>query len=128
MTHLPEDQFRDVIRLLARSLTERGIAIVSLHGRHSDFIQRHKWKYLDDRLFDIAHAQVLQTGFGYVDYDHDFRSKFDKQARYGVTLVRPHWTLSDLEQLDDIRVLSYTERDWDDHHDVLVFGRPGINA
>jgi len=32
-----------------------------------------------------------------------------------------------LESIYDIKILSFTEREWDDHQDVLVFGRPGVN-
>jgi SAM-dependent methyltransferase len=128
LTHLPEALFRDTIDLLTRSLSPDGIAVVTLQGRHSEYIQHHKWKYLDDRLFEIAETAVRETGFGYVDYQHDFKAKFDQQAAYGIALIRPHWVLLGLEARTDLRVISYTERDWDDHQDVLVFGRPGINA
>jgi len=128
LTHLPEPTFCEGIDLLARSLAPNGIAVVTLQGRHSEYIQHHKWKYLEDRLFAVAETAVRETGFGYVDYQHDFKAKFDQQASYGITLVRPHWALRRLEARTDLRVLSYTERDWDDHQDVLVFGRPGINA
>ena len=127
LTHLPEDLFRSALRLISRSLTDRGIAIVTLHGRHSEFIQKHRWKYIDDSLYAAVESTLGETGFGYADYDNDFRSKFNRQARYGLTLCRPHWTLGAAEEDYGIRVLGYTERGWDDHHDVLVIGRPSIN-
>ncbi len=128
LTHLPEPLFMAAIDLLIRSLSDRGIAVVTLQGRHSVHIQRHKWKYLDDRLFDIALEGMQRTGFGYVDYDHDFRQTFDRQARYGITLIRPDWVMQRLQATTEVRILSYTERDWDDHQDVLVFGKPPLNA
>ena len=30
------------------------------------------------------------------------------------------------EPLDGVRILGYRERAWDDHQDVLVFGKPPI--
>jgi len=128
LTHLPEDLFRSALRLISRSLTDSGVAIISLHGRHSEFAQKYRWKYLDDRLYAVIESTLGSTGFGYVDYDHDFRSKFDQQACYGLTLCRSHWTLRSVEEDYGIRVLGYTERGWDDHHDVLVIGKPGING
>lgn len=127
LTHLPEPLFFAAIDLLARSLTDRGIAIVTLQGRHAEHIQKHKWKYLEDRLFDVALERVRQTGFGYVDYDHDFKQTFDRQARYGIALVRPDWVMRCLQATTAVRILGYTERDWDDHQDVLVFGKPPLN-
>lgn len=127
LTHLPEDLFRATLRLMRRSLSEAGIAVVTIHGRHSNFIQKHKWKYLDDQLYEVAEATLPSVGFGYVDYQHDFKKTFDQQVRYGIALTRPRWSLAALEAANDIRVLSYIEREWDDHQDVLVFGRPGID-
>jgi hypothetical protein len=42
-------------------------------------------------------------------------------------MCRPHWTLRSAEEDYGIRILGYIERGWDDHHDVLVIGKPGIN-
>ena len=128
LTHLPEAQCRSALRLIARSLSDVGIALITLSGRHADFIQKNLWKLIDDDLFVIAQSTVPTTGFGYVDYDHNFRKTFDKQARYGITLTRPSWTMKQLEADTSIRVLGYAERAWDDHQDVLIIGRPGINA
>ena len=70
---------------------------------------------------------MVQTGHGFVDYDHAIRSKFDRQARYGITLSRPHWVLKLVEGDEQIRVLGFAERGWDNHQDVLVIGKPPIN-
>ncbi|MBI1211508.1 MAG: methyltransferase domain-containing protein [Alphaproteobacteria bacterium] len=127
LTHLPQKEVEAALRLIARSLSPRGIALVTFQGRYSDHIQRNKWKYLADRLYARAQRAVRWRGFGYVDYEPSFRAVFSAQARYGVTLVRPHWVMRALEPREEIRILSYAERAWDDHQDVLVFGRPGIN-
>jgi SAM-dependent methyltransferase len=127
LTHLPEDLFQATLRLLKRSLSEDGLAIITLHGRYSRYLQQNIWKYLPDRLFHIAEEAASQTGFGYVDYQGDDRAKFDQQARYGISLSQPHWTLRHAEQDYATRVLGYTERDWDSHQDVLVIGKPPIN-
>lgn len=126
-THLPQQGVEAALRLIARSLSPQGIAVVTFQGRHSDHIQKHKWKYLADRLYAQAERAVRRHGFGYVDYEGPFRAVFAGQARYGVALVRPHWVMHALEGREDIRILGYAERAWDDHQDVLVFGRPGIN-
>jgi SAM-dependent methyltransferase len=128
LTHLPENLFRPALRLLSRSLTEEGIAIVTLLGRHAEYVQTHKWKYLDDELFAVAASTVTDAGFGFVDYDRAILSKFDRQARYGIALTRPHWILKIAEEDSQTRVLSFAERGWDNHQDVLVIGKPPINA
>ena len=54
LTHLPRDLFWPTIDFISRSLSPNGIAIVSLEGRHAEFIQDNKWKFLSDELFDRA--------------------------------------------------------------------------
>jgi len=82
LTHLPENLFRSALLLISRSLSDRGLAVITLHGRHSEFFQKHKNKYLADDLFAVAEATVADTGFGYVDYGHPLRSMFNRQKRY----------------------------------------------
>jgi SAM-dependent methyltransferase len=128
LTHLPADLFASAIRMFSRALSDTGLAIVTLHGRHSEHRQTiPSLKYVEDRLFQVARSSLPKTGFGYVDYNHAEKAIFSKQARYGITLSRPHWTMSLLEREFDTRILGYAERAWDEHHDVLVFGRPPLN-
>ena len=129
LTHLPADLFRKAMQLMARSLSDQGIAVVSMQGRHAEFIQRRKYKYIEDELFEVAMAGVDKDGFGYVDYNHHWLTNtWTKQANYGVAMARPHWTLKQLEEDYSIRVLSYTERAWDGSQDVVIFSKPAVNA
>ena len=128
LTHLPLPLFWPTIEFITRSLSPNGIAIVTLEGRHALYIQDNKWKFIEDDLFNIARKQLMSTGFGFVDYDSDFRSsKFGEQENYGVALTSPAWLMKGLEKMSDIRVLGFTEREWDDHQDVVVFGKPSVN-
>jgi len=129
LTHLPESLARSALRLFDRTLSDRGIAVVTLHGRYSEFKRGHRVKYMsDDALFDVAAKGARTLGFGYVDYDSQAKASFDKQASYGITLVRPHWMAQRIEENTGLRLLGYAERDWDNHHDVLVFGKPGVSV
>jgi SAM-dependent methyltransferase len=128
LTHLPHDGAQAALAAVARALSPTGLALVTFQGRHAEHIQRHKWKYLEDALFAVAERQVRKNGFGFIDYRGDFRSRFSAQARYGVALVRPSWAVHQIETNPELRLLSYAERAWGDHQDVLVFGRPGVDA
>lgn len=130
LTHLPEALFSDTIDLLARSLSDSGIAVVTVHGRFSDYLQATRTNfYIPDEYYRVAAEAVQRTGFGYVDYPHNFlQGHFDKEEGYGIALARPHWVLRLLEPRTDLRLLGYVERGWDNHQDVLIFGRPGVNA
>lgn len=128
LTHLPPELFWKAIDFMSRSLSPTGIAIITLEGRRSEYIQASKWHIVAPHLFESVTATLEPEGFGYVDYDHTNRmkDKFDKQSSYGATFARPWWTMKGLTRRLDVRVLSYTEGAWNDHQDVLVIGRPGI--
>ena len=129
LTHLPEKLFWATIRFMVRSLTPNGIAIVTLEGRHASHIQDRKWKFIEDDLFNIARNRYATEGFGFVDYNADFRTaSFGEQESYGVALTSPGWLMKGMEKMDDIRILNFAEREWDDHQDVIVFGKPAVNA
>lgn len=134
LTHLPEPQFRAALRLLARSLSPTGIAIVTVHGRRSEYIQKNKpdgWNYLPDVAYAAKDAETLiaKEGFAYVEYDSSVTTAlFPKQQTYGVSFSRPHWTMSLAEDEKSTRILGYIERGWHNHQDVLIIGRPEVNA
>ncbi|HEV7436180.1 MAG TPA: class I SAM-dependent methyltransferase [Pseudorhizobium sp.] len=127
LTHLPETLFWPTIDFITRSLSERGLAIVTLEGRHAEWRQDNSWKFMSDRLFAPARAGFNDCGFGFADYEPNFKSLFDKQARYGIALAKPSWVLRGLEQMENITILGYVEHAWDRHQDVVIFGKPGVN-
>jgi SAM-dependent methyltransferase len=128
LTHLSRRHAVQVLQLIGRSLSPGGIALVTLHGRRSDFWQASVAKYLPDSRYRIARRGVELTGFGFVDYERDFRTRlFRTRGLYGIALTRPGWTLRAVCRLDDVRVLGYSEMAWDGHQDVLVFGK-GVSA
>jgi SAM-dependent methyltransferase len=87
LTHLPLEHFQAAIRFMARSLSDTGIAVITIEGRHSIHIQKNKWKLIDDHLFVEAERGFRSSGFGFVDYNADFRAgSFNKQATYGVRI------------------------------------------
>jgi SAM-dependent methyltransferase len=129
LTHLPRRRAVAVLRLIARSLAPGGVAVVTTHGRRSDVMQRHHFKYVDDKRYRSARWSAVTTGFGYVSYERRFRtSYFGKQRRYGVALTRPSWTVRQSLRLDGIRLAGYHEMAWDGHHDVVCLQRAPIDS
>jgi len=127
LTHLTQRDAEAALAMISRSLSPTGIAIVTFHGRHSSHVQRHKWKYVEDELFHIAEDRVGTSGFGFVGYQGDVRDQLSAQAAYGVSLIKPRWPIVQLEADSSIRILGYSERAWDDHQDVVIFGHPGVD-
>lgn len=127
LTHLPARPATEALSLVSQSLSSTGIGIVTVHGRHSSYIQQHEWKYIDDESFVLAEREASATGYGFVGYQGQGRQRFNHGGEYGVSLVKPSWVVARLEDNPAIRVLGYRERQWDDHQDVVVFGRPGVD-
>lgn len=127
LTHLSMEGALGALGAIIRALSPTGIALVTLQGRHSMFIQRHRWKYIEDKLFAIAERDAQRAGFGFVDYEGEFRARFPNRTPYGIALVRPSWITRHIEMSPVVRLLGYTERAWDGHQDLLVFGRPPVN-
>lgn len=127
LTHLPLTSARAALGAISRALGPTGMAMVTFHGRHSSHVQRNKWKYVDDELFHVAEDQADATGFGFVEYRGAMRDRFRERSSYGMSLIRPSWAIAQLEADRNVRILGCSERAWDDHQDVVVFGRPGID-
>jgi len=126
LTHLPKREFEGALALFSRSLNPNGIAVVTLHGRHSPYIQHNKWKYLPDDRFAIAEADYQKLGFGWADYGTP--EMYYEQSNYGISLSAPSHSLKCLEADEGIRIKAYVERHWDDHQDVMVFQKTPLNS
>ena len=126
LTHLPKREFEGALALFSRSLNPNGMAIITLHGRHSPYIQHNKWKYLPDERFAIAEADYRNNGFGWADYG--MPEMYYKQSNYGISLSAPSHSLKCLEADEGIRIKAYVERHWDDHQDVMVFQKTPLNS
>ena len=126
LTHLTAPQFQSALNLFIRALSPNGIAVVTLHGRHSIHIQHNKWKYLPDEDFRLIEWQYYSTGFGYADYK--MPDRFFEQKSYGVSVSTPAYVLRCLEKDESIRIKGYMERRWDDHQDALIIQKTALNA
>ncbi len=121
LTHLPEEKFRDALRLFSRSLAPGGIAVVTTHGRYSPWFGREN--YLPGPRFVVAERSFYRRGFGYIDYSEE---PGPGTGNYGITLSAPSYVVDALEEDLSIRIVSFTERGWNDHQDVVVFTKKPI--
>ena len=122
LSHLPEASFLDTINLLGRSLSDSGIAVITLQGRFSDHVQATNPNfYLPDQNYEVAAESVRRTGFGYVDYPHDIlKGLFDKRRgtaslSYGRTGCCACWN-HDRPEAARLR-----RRGWDNHQECVDF-------
>lgn len=129
LTHLPEPIFRSFFRFLSRNLSETGVAVVTTQGRHAEWVQHNKYQYIEPERFAMAEQDVLEKGFGYVDYNsHWMNTIWVNQENYGVALARPWFSMKTIEEDYDLRILGYVERGFDSSQDAIIVGKPGVNA
>lgn len=122
-SHLPEDKFKSCLNLVSRSLAPGGVAVLTLHGRYCSVIGRGA--YLPDERFDALRATYDANGFGYADYSDE---PSWATGNYGIALSSPAFVMKALEADASVRVLSYAERGYADHQDIVVLQKHPIFA
>jgi hypothetical protein len=41
-------------------------------------------------------------------------------TKYGICVSKPSWVCRQIESLQDLRLITYTERGWDNHQDSVA--------
>jgi SAM-dependent methyltransferase len=114
MSHLPEGRWRGFLAQFRQLLAPRGLAVFTTHGRHAR-----------DRMlggsetYGIHHLQIAdlieshdRTGFGHAPYPDE--------SGFGLTISSPAWVCARIAELKTLDLVSYTERGWDRHQDVVA--------
>jgi len=113
LTHVDAPQWGEVLSFFDSALEQRGVLVVSSHGRLVAHRMGRGESYgLDSSRLDALLSDHARTGFGYADYP--------KQTGYGISVARPGWILDRLATNPGLRVIGYAEHAWDDHHDVIA--------
>jgi SAM-dependent methyltransferase len=125
LTHLSADRFEAALRYMVGWVAPGGIAVFTLHGRWSIRRQAEPppYKYMDDETFSSIAEGVSRDGFGYADYP-------DRRGgeNWGLSVSLPRWVMRTIEPMEDVRLLDYMERGWDNHQDVLILWKVPIGA
>jgi SAM-dependent methyltransferase len=125
-THLSADNVKAALCHMVGWLAPGGIAIFTLHGRWSIHRQFDTpYKYVDDETFAPIAEGVTRDGFGYADYPEHIGPRLEG---YGLSVCLPHWVMLTVEAMEDVRLLDYMERAWDNHQDVLILRKIPIAA
>lgn len=114
-THLPRRQFCECVDLFSRSLAPNGVAVLTTHGRFSSVFGRDR--YLPAERFSRMEQPYKEDGFAYLDYRDEVSDITDA---YGITLSHPRFLFEVLDRDPSLRTISFTERGWGGHQDVLV--------
>jgi SAM-dependent methyltransferase len=126
LTHLPQREFKDALKLFVDSLADGGIGIITTLGRASPFIQREVFEYLPAAIYKSSkiEATFLRDGYGYGDYN--MGSRFFEQEQYGIAFISPSFVLKSLEGYTDVMVRGFSERGWDDQQDFVIIQKAPI--
>jgi SAM-dependent methyltransferase len=119
-THTSREVTRRMIAYLVRWLSPQGIIVATLHGRWSEHVH-NIGPFIDEGNWQGILAEYDRSGYGnyWRENSHDYI-----EGDYGVSLVKPHAILKDVEDIPGVRIHLYRERGWADNHDVVAFGRP----
>jgi SAM-dependent methyltransferase len=113
-THLHSSRWNGFLKLLSSHLQKNGILSFSVHGQnpYQTMSQGIKNYGLDPvKLPELLH-DYKTTGFGYLDYPNIIG--------FGVALSSPAWVCAQVNELDNIKLVSYSETAWDNHHDIVA--------
>ncbi len=113
LTHLRAPACADFIRLFSSLVNPGGLILFTLHGRWVErSLATNRYTY-GLRNPDVAALlkEYYATGFGYADYPG--------VAGYGISVSSPAFVLSQLVSLPDLKLISYHEKGWDNHQDIV---------
>jgi SAM-dependent methyltransferase len=125
LSHLPLPGMQAILRLVAKSLNDGGIAVMTTEGRFTVHAQQNRWKLVSDELFGCAYESFKKDGFGFVDYTNH-RSQFHKQENYGFALAHPSFVTKQICETEGLRLVSCTEFAWNSHQDCYVVQKTNI--
>jgi len=114
LTHLDLEQFGALLQRIDESLSERGVAVVTTHGRHVGRRLRGEADYGLGGASALRLANAVEwQGFSYAPYEGS--------VDYGISVCSPDWLMRYVaECLPDLDVVCFMEQGWDNHQDVLV--------
>jgi SAM-dependent methyltransferase/ectoine hydroxylase-related dioxygenase (phytanoyl-CoA dioxygenase family) len=111
LTHLSAPMARQLLDFAVRHMAPGATLVMSSHGLWvAERLQ--SWDYgLGPQLARAVLKEYEHTGYGYRDYPGG--------QGYGISLISRNW-IDEALAGSPLRLVSYTERGWDDHQDVLV--------
>jgi SAM-dependent methyltransferase len=114
LTHLDVRRWRDFFSLYERSVGKGGLLVFTAFGRWpAERLRRRSFTYeMTDAEIAAMLGQFDRNGFGYADYPGEEMS--------GMSLTSPSWITRYIEEHSKLRLVSYTERGWMDHQDVVA--------
>lgn len=121
-THLSKVRFKQLLDFFYHSLHDDGMLCFTAHGRYARHLLDSKKFTYGLNKWQIAKLLLQHkiSGYGYINY----RGTID----YGISLVRPSWIIRSLEMNDQLKVVLYKEKGYDNHQDVIACVKQAISG
>jgi SAM-dependent methyltransferase len=121
LTQFDSTQFQEFLKLFQSLLTTDGLLVFTTHG---PFVARRLRERtctygMDEKSVLAILSGYDGTGFGYADYPPSILQQIG-MTKYGISAAKPSWVCRQIEYLPNLRLVSYTERAWDNHQDSIA--------
>lgn len=114
LTHIDQKTFNEWLHFFSRHLKEKGVVLFTAHGRLS-FQKMNSGDYqynLDTVGINSCLKGYQEVGYGYANYPNS--------SDYGISLSSPSWVVKRIESFAEFHLISFAERAWDNHQDVVA--------
>jgi SAM-dependent methyltransferase len=115
LTHLPLNEWFYFMNFFNDHLKNEGIVVFTTHGRWPA-----KRIGTGDCLYGLTESRQIigdykKNGFGFFPYQWAMEKK-----HYGISITRPSKAIEIFEEIQGLHLISYQERGWDNHQDVIA--------
>jgi len=121
LTHLRPGSCADFVRLFNSMVNPGGLILFTLHGRwveRSLATRRYTYGLKEHDVVSLL-KEYYESGFGYADYPG--------QSGYGISVSSPAYVLAQLVSLPDLKLISYHEKGWDNHQDIVCLQKQPVS-
>jgi len=121
MTQFDAPQFLGFLDLFHSLLSPGGLLVFTTHGPFvaSQLRARISNYGLDETSVSTLLESYDATGFGYANYPPEVLPLVGV-SKYGVCVSKPSWVCRQIEAAPNMRLVTYTERAWDNHQDSVA--------
>ena len=125
LTHVDRGPFLSFLDLWDSLLAPSGLLVFTTHGPFvANRLRTGETNYgLEESRIPGLIEEYDRTGFACADYAPTFLEQLGLR-RYGISIAAPEWVQRAIEHKPHLRLLSYTERAWDNHQDAVACTRP----
>jgi len=124
LTHLDSSEFTRFLDLFHSMLLPGGLLVATTHGPYvAERIRTGECTYgVQEQYVPALLQSYVDTGFGYGNYEQRSLNTMEL-TKYGISVSKPSWVCRHIERLPNVRLLTYTERAWDNHQDCIALMR-----